>query len=131
LTVDEEDDPDGDIYLVRVAKSEGEALVWIDEMRKIREPERERISFNISKEMLDRLKEYPQNNKPIFEVDLFTTPTPVLNSEKRPFVPKMLMVAERNSGMSWVVSSSSRLNRQQSSSKLSPQVYLKYGTSTE
>ena len=99
LTVEEEDDPDGDIYLLRVAKSEGDALVWVDEMRKIREPEPERISFDISKEMLDRLKEYPQNNKLIFEVDLFRGPTPVLNSENRPFVPKMLMVAERNSRM--------------------------------
>jgi hypothetical protein len=96
LTV--EDDSDGDIYLLRVANTEGDTVVWRDEMRKIREPEPERISFDLSKEMLDRLKEYPQNNKLIFEVDLFRCPAPLLNSEKRPFVPRMLMVAERNRG---------------------------------
>ena len=97
LTV--EDDPDGDIYLVRVATLEGDVPVWREEMRKIREPEPERITFDISDEVLGRLKSYPQNNKLIFEVDLFRAPAPVLTSEKRPFVPKMLMVAERNSGL--------------------------------
>jgi len=95
LTV--EDDPDGDIYLLRVPVMEDDGLVWRDETRKIREPEPERISFSLSQEMLDRLKKYPQNNKLIFEVDLFRAPTPLLNSEKRPFVPKMLMMAERKS----------------------------------
>lgn len=92
-----EDDPDGDIYLIRVAEKTDDGLVWRDEMRKIREPEPERVTFNISEETLERLKGYPQNNGFVFEIDLFPTPIPVLSKQKRPFLPKMLMVAERNS----------------------------------
>ncbi|MEO6333920.1 MAG: hypothetical protein ABIO91_02965 [Pyrinomonadaceae bacterium] len=91
------DDPDGDMYLLRVSEIEEDDLEWRDEMKKIREPEPERVSFNLSDAMLHRLKKYPQDNKLIFEVDLFRAPTPLLNSEQRPFVPKMLIMAERNS----------------------------------
>jgi hypothetical protein len=92
-----EDDTDGGIYLIRVAENTDAGLVWRDEMRKIREPEPERITFNVSDEILGRLKKYPRNNSLVFEVDLFATPIPILSKEKRPYVPKMLMVAERDS----------------------------------
>ncbi len=95
LTV--EDDPGGDIYLVRITEKEIGGLVWRDEMKRIREPEPERISFELPRETIDRLKKYPQNKEMIFEIDLIRSPTPVLDSNQRPFVPKMLMMAERQS----------------------------------
>ncbi len=92
-----EDDTDGETYLIRVAENQNGVHIWRDEMRHIREPEPEVVSFQLCQETIDLLKGFPQNNNFVFEIDLFPAPAPLLNEENRPVLPKMLMIAESRS----------------------------------
>lgn len=92
-----DDDEYGEKYLIRVAEEQKGSLIWRDEIRTIREPEPEIISFELPEETIALLKGFPQRNDLVFEIDLFRAPTPLLNKENRPMLPKMLMIAESRS----------------------------------
>ncbi len=84
-------------YLVRRAEKQNGQLVWQDETERILPPTPQSISFSLPQETINRLRKLPQNDNLIFEVDLFHAPTPVVDKNKRPFFPKMLMISETNS----------------------------------
>lgn len=85
-------------YLVRAAENKNKKTVWQDEMKSIAPPEQKKISVKIPTETVSQFKEFPQNKKLIFEMNLFYMPTPIAEKGKRPCFPKMLMIAETNSG---------------------------------
>lgn len=98
LILSDENDKKDETYLVRIVEKQNGQLVWRDEMKRILPPAPESISFNLPQETINRLRAFPQNKNLTFEIDLFHAPTPVADKDKRPFFPKMLMVAETNSG---------------------------------
>ena len=88
-----------EVYLVRAAEKQGKTLVWRDEMREIPPPADQEFVINIPLALVDKLKAFPQNKNFVLEIDLFYAPTPVGEKGKRPYIPRMLMLADASSGM--------------------------------
>jgi hypothetical protein len=84
--------------LIRFAEKKGNKLVWNEEMRKIPPPPEGEILINFPIEKLNNLKSFPQATDFILEIDIFPTPSPIAEKGKRPFFPKMLMLADQKSG---------------------------------
>jgi hypothetical protein len=97
--LENESDTENEVVLVRTAEKQGKKLVWRDEMREIPPPDEIGFTINIPAEFIDELKAFPQNKNFILEIDLFYAPTPVAERGKRPYIPKMLMLADGRSGM--------------------------------
>lgn len=97
LILSDENDEKDEVYFVRMAEKQNGEFVWRDEMKHIPPPEKEKVSFTIQPETVDQFKAFPQNKNLTFEMNLFYAPTPVAEKGKRPFFPKMLMMAETNS----------------------------------
>ncbi len=85
--------------LIRTAEKKDGKLVWRDERREIPPPEEKEFTIDVPQELVDELKGFPVNEKFILEMDLFYAPTPVGEKNKRPYFPKMLMLADATSGM--------------------------------
>lgn len=88
-----------EVYLVRVAEKHGKTLVWRDETREIPPPGDEEFMIGVPTDLIDELKIFPQAKSFVLEIDLFYAPTPVAERGKRPFVPRMLLLADASSGM--------------------------------
>lgn len=86
-----------EVYLVRVADKKDENLVWRDEMKYIPPPPSWQLPVKVSPEAINQIKAFPQNNSLVFEIDLFHSPTPIMEKKSRPYFPKMLLIAETNS----------------------------------
>ena len=86
-------------FLVRVPTNQGGNIVWKDENLTIEPPPDSDISITIPQEVTQLLKNLPQNKNLVIEIDLFYSPTPVAESGRRPFIPKMLMLADAKSGL--------------------------------
>jgi hypothetical protein len=97
--LDDESDTKNEVVLVRVAEKQGKNLVWRDEIREIPPPADKEFTVKIPQGLVDELKTFPQAKKLVLEIDLFYAPTPIAEKGKRPFIPKMLMLADRTSGM--------------------------------
>lgn len=98
LELDEED-TENEVVLMRAAEKQGGNLVWRDEIREIPPPEDEELTISIPQALIDNLKALPQAKSLVLEIDLFTMPSPIAEKGKRPFFPKMLMLADAGSGM--------------------------------
>jgi hypothetical protein len=85
-------------FLVRIPKRENGKIVWNEEHIVIQPPAEKEISVTIPQTIIDEIIEFPQNQELAIEVDLFYSSTPVAGKGKRPFIPKMLLFADRNSG---------------------------------
>jgi len=85
--------------LVRVPTNQGGNIVWKDENLTIEPPPDSDISITIPQEVTQLLKNLPQNKNLVIEIDLFYSLTPVAESGRRPFIPKMLMLADAKSGL--------------------------------
>jgi len=96
ILLDETDKKDK-TYLIRTVEKQNGRLVWRDEMKRILPPAPESVSYSLPQETIKRLKTLPQNKNLTFEIDLFHSPMPVADKDKRPFFPKMLMISETNS----------------------------------
>ncbi len=94
----DENDTENEVCLVRVAEKQGKKLVWRDEMREIPPPEKE-FTIKVPQTLVDELKAFPQAKNFVLEIDLFYAPTPVGEKGKRPYIPKMLMLADGRNGM--------------------------------
>ncbi len=95
----DESDTENEVCLVRVAEKENGKLVWRDEMREILPPPEKEFIIKIPQALIDELKAFPQAKNFILEIDLFYAPTPVGEKGKRPYIPKMLMLADGRNGM--------------------------------
>jgi hypothetical protein len=91
-------DEAGESYLVRVARRQGDGLVWEDQMMRVPPPEPLLIPVALDLEVIDQLKELPQ--RPLkLEIDLFSLPAGIGGKGVRPARPYMLMIADGQSGM--------------------------------
>jgi hypothetical protein len=91
-------DEAGETYLVRVARRQGDGLVWEDQMMRVPPPEPARIPVALDLEVIDQLKELPQ--RPLgLEIDLFSLPAGIGDRGVRPARPYLLMIADGQSGM--------------------------------
>ncbi len=95
----DESDTENEVCLVRFAENQDGKLVWREEMREIPPPAEKEYTVKIPQGLVDELKAFPQAKKLILEIDLFYAPTPIGEKGKRPFIPKMLMLADRTSGV--------------------------------
>ncbi len=85
-------------YLVRLPKNEGGKIIWHEEHLVIKPPPDEEISLTIPTEIIEEIINFPQNKNLVLEIDLFHSPSPVAEKGKRPFIPKMLMLADGKKG---------------------------------
>lgn len=92
-------DGDDEVYLVRVAETKNGKTDWRDEMREIPPPDEKEFIIPVSQALIDELKAFPQPKDFILEMDLFYAPTPIGEKGKRPYFPKMLMLADSRSGI--------------------------------
>jgi hypothetical protein len=97
--LDDDSDTENEVCLVRAAEKKDGKLVWRDEMREIPPPAEKEFIVKIPQALIDELKAFPQAENFILEIDLFYSPTPVGEKGKRPYIPKMLLLADGRSGM--------------------------------
>lgn len=86
-------------YLVRVPKKQNGKTVWQDEHLVIKPPPDKDISVIIPADVMQEIRGFPQNKNLTIEIDLVHSPTPVWEKGERPFIPKMLMLADRSKGI--------------------------------
>lgn len=86
-------------YLVRIPSKESGKIVWNEEHLVIRPPSETEISVPLPDKIMSQVKNLPQNKNLVVQIDLFYSPMPVGGKRKRPFIPKMLMVADSKSGV--------------------------------
>lgn len=86
-------------YLVRLPKNESGKIVWHEEHLVISPPPDKDISVTIPTEVMEEIRHFPQNKNLVIEIDLFHSPSPVAEKGKRPFIPKMLMLADGQKGL--------------------------------
>lgn len=85
-------------FFVRVAKTEGAAIVWQDEVQTITKAPEVTIQFTMDMELLAAVQALPRV-KNTLEVDLFWMPTPIHERGERPYFPFNLLVGESKSGV--------------------------------
>ncbi|MGI9107327.1 MAG: DUF7309 domain-containing protein [Pyrinomonadaceae bacterium] len=93
-----EDNEAGEIYLVRVARREGDGLVWEDRMMRVPPPEPVRLPVVVDVEVVGQLKELPRRSLAL-EIDLLSVPAAIGEKGERPARPYLLMLADAQSGM--------------------------------
>ena len=86
-----------DGYLMRVARKEGSALIWEDQVWRIPRPKHESVAIPIDSATLERLKLLPQT-KLEMEADLILVPARIGKSGQRPLGLYLFMIADRDSG---------------------------------
>ncbi len=96
--LDDESDAENEVVLTRLAEKQGTKLIWRDEMREIPPPAEEEFTVAIPSGLVDELKAFPQATNFILETALFIMPSPIAEKGKRPYFPKMLMLADAQSG---------------------------------
>lgn len=96
--LNDESDTENEIVLTRVAEKQGAKIIWRDETREIPPPAEEEFAISISAALVEELKAFPQATNFILEAALFIMPNPVGEKGKRPYFPKMLMLADGQSG---------------------------------
>ncbi|MGI8467167.1 MAG: DUF7309 domain-containing protein [Pyrinomonadaceae bacterium] len=97
--LDDESDTKNEVVLMRGAEKQGAKLVWRDERREIQPPAEEEFTIAIPQGLIDELKAFPQAKNFVLEAALFIMPNPIAEKGKRPYFPKMLMLADGRSGM--------------------------------
>jgi hypothetical protein len=88
-----------EVVLVRFAEKQGRKLVWREEMREISPPADEEVTINIPSGLVDELKAFPQAAQFVLEIGLFYLPNAIAERGKRPYFPKLLMLADARNGM--------------------------------
>ncbi len=97
--LEDDSDTENEVCLMRFAEMKAVNLVWREEMREIQPPADKEFAVKIPQNSVDEIKVLPQAKKLVLEIDLFYAPTPIAEKGKRPFIPKMLMLADKTSGM--------------------------------
>ena len=91
------EDEDSIEYLIRVPRETETGLVWEDEWREVPLPETS-LEWKLDEELLARVKKLPQIPNMV-EMELFPLLFPVAADEGRPFIPYVMLVVDRKSGM--------------------------------
>ena len=94
----DESDVENEVVLMRVAEKNSAKLVWRDEWREIPPPAEKAFTIAVPQEWVDEMKNFPQAKNFVLEAALFVMPSPVAEKGERPYFPKMLMLAEKQSG---------------------------------
>jgi len=89
---------DGDSYLLRVPRREGETLVWEDTTTGVPPLDAPPIEVEMEASKMVALGRLPMR-KAHLELDFFMLPAPVKDTGDRPYFPYMLMVVDAESGM--------------------------------
>lgn len=89
---------DGDGYLLRAPRREGETLIWEDATTGVPPLDAPPIEVEMEASKIEALRRLPML-KARLEVDLFMFPAPVKDQGDRPYFPHMLMVVDAESGM--------------------------------
>lgn len=95
----DESDTENEVCLVRVADETNGKINWRDELREIPPPDEQEFIIKVPQALFDEIKAFPQAENFVLEIDLFYAPTPIGEKGKRPYIPKMLMLADGRSGM--------------------------------
>jgi hypothetical protein len=90
--------PDGQSYLVRVSRQDGDSLLWEDRVVAVPPGEPETISIAMDLQALERVKRLPRSQLTL-EMDFFVMKTPIRDTGDRPVFPHMLLLVDRDSGM--------------------------------
>ena len=98
--IDEDDDDERDVYLVRTAEQTADGLVWKDEFVAIDEPDSIEFEVKLSSQLIAQMEQANRVGN-IVEVDFFMLPSPLQDETvgERPFFPYMLLMVEADSGM--------------------------------
>ena len=89
---------DGDAYLMRTPRWEGETLLWEDASMDVPPLDAPPIEVEMEVSKLEALGRLPMR-KAHLEVDFFMFPAPVGDEGDRPYFPHMLMVVDAERGM--------------------------------
>lgn len=94
-----ENDEAGERYLVCVPhNSEGEGLLWAEQVIRIPAPEPEMIPVQLDRKAIEQLAGLPRRQLEL-EIDLLNLPMPIGERGERPYRPYLLMLADAGSGM--------------------------------
>ena len=89
---------DGDRYLLRVPRREGETLIWEDTTTGVPPLDAPPIEVEMEAMKMEALGLLPMR-KAHLDLDFFMLPAPVMDQGDRPYFPYMLMVVDAESGM--------------------------------
>jgi hypothetical protein len=92
------DTPDDESYLVRVHRGEKGTLAWEDRVVAVPPAEPEPIPIAMDVDVLEKVKQLPRSQYAL-EMDFFMVPVRIKERGTRPYLPHMLLVVERASGM--------------------------------
>jgi hypothetical protein len=93
------EEPEPGKWLVRSSRSGREGTVWGDEWRfpnPLPEPEAEGVPYLYD---LEGLRHSITRRSGVWEIDYFYSPLPVREKGARPYYPRMMMAADRRSGL--------------------------------
>jgi len=85
-------------FLVRVARQEGTATVWEDQMQHIPFVPPPPVKIPVDARLLVDFLKLPVMRTPI-ELDIFNLMSPTLDEHKRPFFPHMMLMVDAKNGM--------------------------------
>lgn len=85
-------------YLVRVARDVDGAVMWKDRRMTVTVPPPPSITIEMDTRLLAYLKGLPRSKVQV-EIDVAMLPSPVKETDSRPFFPFIVVVAETRSGM--------------------------------
>ena len=89
---------EGESYLLRAPRREGETLLWEDATTAVPPLDAPPIEVEVEVSKMEALGRLPMR-KAHLEVDFFLFPTPVRDEGDRPYFPHMLMAVDAESGM--------------------------------
>jgi hypothetical protein len=89
---------DEESYLVRVPREVKGSLVWEDEVVRVPPVEPEPIPIVMDMEALEKVKRLPRGEYTL-EIDLFLFPIRIEEKGTRPYLPRVLLTVESQSGM--------------------------------
>lgn len=89
---------EGDQYLMRVPRPEGDQTVWEDSMQRLPSFTTMRLHMPMDVDLLEQVKALPQE-RARFELDLFLIPSPIQEErDQRPFFPYALLMVDGRTG---------------------------------
>jgi hypothetical protein len=88
---------DGEGFLMREPRRDGNNLTWQDSIRKVARPAAKPVQFSVDDQILGDLKSVPRTELDL-EADLFFAPAKIGERGARPMTMYLLMIADSESG---------------------------------
>lgn len=89
---------DDETFFVRVARKQKSTIIWEDRNIRVSPPPPRDVPLPINDLVLKRLQKLPLSQN-CLEVDFFMIPMPVIEKNRRPFFPHLLLIVDAASGM--------------------------------